>query len=335
MATTIRIGALEGFRDFVFELGTDPAPVLEKAGIDERLWQTPNVQIPSTVFRTALNLAAEFTGTPQFGLLLSQRQSFEKLGSVGYLVRNAPTLVSAISTLDAYLGTHDSGVALSLQTTGRSAFWSIRIADIDDQTDVQRSELGLGLGARFLRSSVDPHWSPQAVHFSHSRPASLDVYHRVFRCPVFFEQEVNCMEFKESDLARPLLGADPALYDILLEYTHQLFSRRQDHLVDDVRFAIRDALESGKPSLDTVAAQCGKNRAQMQRSLRACGTSYQKLLDEERFMLAKRYLRDTRLSVTVISSALGYRQLAVFTRAFKRQAGVSPSVWRTELEVAS
>ena len=54
MATTIRIGALEGFRDFVFELGTDPAPVLEKAGIDEHLWQTPNVQIPSTVFRTAI-----------------------------------------------------------------------------------------------------------------------------------------------------------------------------------------------------------------------------------------------------------------------------------------
>jgi AraC-like DNA-binding protein len=62
----------------------------------------------------------------------------------------------------------------------------------------------------------------------------------------------------------------------------------------------------------------------LQRRLAAHGVSFNELIDQIRFDMAKQLLEDKVISVTDISGELGYTDPASFTRAFRRWAGVSP-----------
>ncbi len=331
MSTHIRIASLEGFQNFVLELGAEPAHILDAAGLDETLLNAPEALIPSATYRRILNLAAEMTSTPRFGLLLSQRQSFEKLGAVGYLAKHAPTLGEAARLLHRFLSTHDTATASALSVANQQVLWRFRTADALDEPDVQQSELALGLVAKFVRSSVDERWSPTAVHFAHARPADLTDHQRVFRCPVFFDQDATCLEFPANDLDKALKTSDPKLFQILLQHTEQVFHEMGNEVVDRVRLAIHQSIEAGAPTLDMAARLCDTPRPRLQRALKRSGTSFQKLLEEERFSLAKKYLRDTHLSLAAITSALCYAETPVFTRAFKRMSGMTPSDWRKQI----
>jgi AraC-like DNA-binding protein len=68
------------------------------------------------------------------------------------------------------------------------------------------------------------------------------------------------------------------------------------------------------------------------RRLQASGTTFQRLLDATREEMARQLLSDTRVPVSRIASALGYGDPTVFTRAFMRWTGRTPSRFRAELE---
>ena len=66
----------------------------------------------------------------------------------------------------------------------------------------------------------------------------------------------------------------------------------------------------------------------LQQRLAQRSTSFQRLLDEARSKIARQYLQHTTMSLTDIALNLGFAELAVFSRAFKRWMGMSPSMWR-------
>ena len=66
----------------------------------------------------------------------------------------------------------------------------------------------------------------------------------------------------------------------------------------------------------------------LNRRLQAEGTSFRKLANEARFLIARQLLAGTRMEVTDIGLALGYAELSGFTHAFQRWSGTAPSEWR-------
>jgi AraC-like DNA-binding protein len=59
------------------------------------------------------------------------------------------------------------------------------------------------------------------------------------------------------------------------------------------------------------------------------------VLDELKFDLAKRYLRDLDLSISEIAWLLGYQEVSAFTHAFKRWSGTTPREARVRTELTS
>ncbi len=319
---------MEGYRSLLLELGYDPLPVLANAGIDNSVLNQPDVTIPTRAYRRALNLAAQMTGKCHFGLLLSQRQTFEKLGAVGYLVRHAPNLKTSIERLIRHFRTHDTGSMTGLESDGENALWLHGLSDVADASAIQQTELAIGLACQFVRSALGETWSPTSIYFEHLPPDNLAPYQAVFRCPVHFNQTITAIEFPSDDLARPLRQSDPGLFKILEQHVERIEEGLGEDVSTEVRKIIQQNIEDGLFRLDDVSGRLGLKRHVLQRRLKAEGTSFQAILDDVRFEMGSRFLRETRMPISEIAGTLGYSESAVFTRAFSRRSGTTPRAWR-------
>lgn len=324
----IRAGSMEGFRSLLFELGVDPLPVLDRAGLDNDIFSQPDATISTEAYRKALNQAASTTGLRHFGLLLSQRQTFEKLGAVGYLVRHAPNLQVSIERLIKHFRTHDTGSMTDLDTEADCALWLHRLSGVGEAPAIQQTELAVGLACSFVRSALGETWAPQAVYFEHQSPRDTRPFQAVFRCPVLFNQTLTGIEIAGSDLQQPLRQSDPGLFAILEQHVTQLEQGMGEDFSAAVRKTILKHIEGGQVRIDTVAEKLGLRRHVLQRRLKAEDTNFQTLLDDVRFEIGRRYLRETDTPISEIAGILGYSKSAVFTRAFSRRSGMTPRHWR-------
>ncbi|MBK6707653.1 MAG: AraC family transcriptional regulator [Sphingomonadales bacterium] len=324
----IRVGCLEGYRTLLLEFGHDPQLALQTAGIEPSLLNYPDRTISVLAYRRALNIAAEITGTRHFGLLLSQRQTFEKLGAVGYLVRHAPDLRTSIERLILHFRTHDTGSMTRLEVDGAYAYWRHGLEAVVNDSAVQQTELAIGLACKFLRSALGETWNPLAIYFEHVAPRDTQPFRAVFRCPVHFGQTLTALEFPRTDLDRPLRQSDAGLFHILEQHVERIEEGLGNDLCGKVRQIIQQKIESGVYRLDEVAASLGLQRHALQRRLKAEGANFQQLRDDVRFEIGCRHLRETDTPISEIAGMLGYAETAVFTRAFARRAGQSPRAWR-------
>jgi AraC-like DNA-binding protein len=113
----------------------------------------------------------------------------------------------------------------------------------------------------------------------------------------------------------------------VLEYLSKLDS---GSIVDRARDVI-DECSTKQLTPEIVARKLGMSLRSLQRSLRECGSSYEKLVRDGRREVACAYLRDGRHSVTETAFALGYESSSAFARAFKRWTGQLPSEYQQSL----
>lgn len=81
---------------------------------------------------------------------------------------------------------------------------------------------------------------------------------------------------------------------------------------------VRAGLIVGQYSADQTAALFAIQRRTLSRRLREEGTTFEALLAEIRYETARQLLIDTRMPRHDIAAAIGYAEVSVFTRAFKR-----------------
>jgi AraC-like DNA-binding protein len=326
----IRAGAFEGFSSLLWEKGVDPSLVLQKIGLDEACLETPDFLIPTDMYRHALNHAAQLCREPHFGLLMSQKQTLHKFGAIGYLMMHANTVGQSIACLDQYLRIHDTGSTARMDIRKGTVLWMVGLRALCGVSALQHTELAIGIAVKVIRTISSEKWSPTAVYFEHSKPKNVKIHERIFRCPVFFEQAANGLEFPADFLETKLPSADMGLYKIIQSHIEGIAEEKGDDFVGLVKQSIEENLERGKPCIQATAQEFGMGTAQFQRKLKQEGANFQDALQDVRYGLACKYLSDTDMSVATISTLLAYAEPAVFSRAFRRNAGVTPRDWRRQ-----
>ena len=61
------------------------------------------------------------------------------------------------------------------------------------------------------------------------------------------------------------------------------------------------------------------------------GISFQDMINSEKIEKAKRFLKETNISVAEISDLVGYSNTQNFIRFFKSQTGITPAKYRKEI----
>ena len=95
-----------------------------------------------------------------------------------------------------------------------------------------------------------------------------------------------------------------------------------------VRRVLRRQLLSGGTSMQQVATALTMHRRTLDRKLQAYGVGFQSLCDEVRHEVARQLLCDTAMPIAAVAQSLRYADASVFTRAFRRWSGTTPTQWR-------
>ena len=108
----------------------------------------------------------------------------------------------------------------------------------------------------------------------------------------------------------------------------QSTQHRRRTLFEDALTAISRDFADENLSLATVAHTIATSRRQLQRVFFEQGTSFRRELQRVRMRHAAELLRQETLPVAGVARAVGYRQAAQFSKAFRRHHGHPPSAAR-------
>lgn len=327
----VHLGPLRGIPLVLEHFGVPSEPVLTTVGLRREDFETPDRSAAFEDLDRLFGLCILKTGCDHFGLLLSQYVSLQSFGITGRLARHATTVGAALQDLAGFFLLHDSGGSINLSIHGGSVTFGYGIHAPGIRHADQVYDLAVGGMVNVMRELCGPDWRPDFVLLPRKRPPDLRPYRERLLSPLRFDSVLAGIIFPEPVLSRPIVDADSYLHSLLAENASAALARTDPLLHADVRRAIRLLLLAQQCSRREVARHLGLHERTLGRRLQATGVTFQRVLDETRVDLAKQLLHDTLIPVARISTALGYRDPTVFTRAFTRWTGQTPSRFRAEL----
>ena len=146
----VRASALEGFPETVTALGGDPVALLRAAGVPTDI-EDQDTWMPYGAWLRLLELAAEHTRCEHFGLELSRRQGADILGTVGFVMQQAPDVGAALTELAKHFAQHNQGANVTLEVSADVAMLGFHIKQTSLIDNRQQYDLVLGLGCKIMR----------------------------------------------------------------------------------------------------------------------------------------------------------------------------------------
>jgi AraC-like DNA-binding protein len=322
--------ALRGIPLVLKRFGIRSEPILGSVNLRLADLDDPDHSASFADLDRLLGLCLRRTKCGHFGLLVGQYINLQSFGVAGRLARNAPSVGAALRELAAFFALHDSGGSLRVAIhEGRVTFgYGIHVPGLA-HTD-QIYDLAVAAIANVMRQLCGAGWRPDVVLLPRKRPADIRPYRQHFAAPLRFNSVVAAVVFPESHLSQTIADADSLLHRLLADSAEAAIAATGPRLHADVRRTIRLLLNQ-QCSRGAVARRLGMHERTLGRRLQASGTTFQQLLDETRLDMARQLLRDTGVPVARVSAALGYGDPTVFTRAFARWTGRTPSRFRAEL----
>jgi AraC-like DNA-binding protein len=129
-------------------------------------------------------------------------------------------------------------------------------------------------------------------------------------------------------ISRSSLHLPPRSGKIHNRGTESLLLPGQLNYVDTLRLLLKPYLSEGYPDESLAASLMDTSVRTLARRLSEFGVSYQKVIDDLRFTEAKTLLQTTDASITDVASAVGFDDVAHFSRMFHRICGLSPREFR-------
>jgi len=247
------------------------------------------------------------------------------LGIVGDLVRNSRTVGEALRKLTLYQHLNSEGAVGFLREVAGVVDKGTAIYGAEIPGVVQLYDAYMAAGMNFMRELCGPGWTPSEVFLPHAKPADITHHRHLFNVQPHFNAELCALRFPAQWMQRVVQGADPKRLRIAEQ---QARTAGRPELLQQVSRALRILLLSGKSSGDDVARMLSMHRRTLNRRLKEQNTTFQIVLDQIRFDVARQLLSCSDISLDDVAATLGYAGVSPFMRSFHRWAGTTPTHWR-------
>ena len=296
----------------------DGQPPYVDAQVEDRVWGA---------------IVAE-TGREDIGLICGIRFPTQAISMLGYVMANAPTMRIAIEKCCAYQRVIGDTLGYVIDKgPDTSTIWIERWCDWHDR----------------LRYTIDvmmaavPSWAsanapgpirPLRVGFHYERPFDTAPYDALFApAPVTFGADVSHQVYDNEVLDQPVIGASGEMFSYFEDKVQRLLDDREGRNTFSykTRQRILAAMKGATPSVDRVASELAVSVRKLQQKLSEEGTSFSAILNDARRDLAMQYLKENEVGNAEIAYLLGYSEVSVFSRSFKKWTGMTPSEYKAQV----
>ena len=266
------------------------------------------------------------------GFLLGSYTNVLTLGTVSASMAVAPSLRSAIQTLEGYTRLHTSYAQVLLSSNIHGLFLTVKFQfEMSSHLKQIHYETSFYVLQSFIESIHGRPIAGAEFQFSHPKPPHASEYADHFHGPVSFDAELCGMQIPSSALDEPSpyynaeIWRDSQLH--LARLLKGLKDSEQATYTNHVRALLR-SFEPPLPELPAVAQQLHVSERTLNRRLKQEDISFRELRGSEQASWARRYLEQTDISIEAIACLLGYQDAANFRRAFKKRHDCSPVEFR-------
>jgi len=328
----ISVTATTGLLDTIAAAGANPDQILGSLGLERSVFSNPDGFIASSAFTRILEEAARATGDDCFGLHFGEHFNPRDWGTLVYVILNSPTVAAAVENTQRYLRIHNGAVRLSFRIEGQQAHLSFLHSEIAVDPTRQHNEYTMAVGLKTFRIHAGSHFLPHEIQFAHAAPPHISEHLRVFGSRVLFGCATNSLVFERDLVNRPVPSTDERLYRILKQHAERILGEmpREDDLLAAIRKSIVESMGEGNLKLARVTKTLSLSPRTLERRLKEHGVSFKQVVDDTRRRLALDYLLDRSHTLTEIAFLLGYSEVSVFNRAFKRWTGSTPLKYRNK-----
>jgi AraC-like DNA-binding protein len=281
-----------------------------------------------TFYRNILELARN----PLIGLELGRVYLPQRYGIYGYALLSAPTLRHALRFATHFSQLTFSFFSMEFVVVGKAAKFSFRNS-IAMEPELLHLFCDRELAATEAACSAIMGRSVaiERVQLLHDGRNRKQAYREFFGCEPEFLAPGIALEFSSSivDSALPQSDAESSRY--FHQQCQMLIAKMssQSSFVDDVRQLVL-ARPGYFPDIEVVAEKLQMSTRTLRRRLKGENSSFQSIVNEVRYSLARQYLLETQLPMESISELLGYSEPGNFSHAFKRWSTISPTVYRRQ-----
>ena len=309
----------------------EPQQFLREIGVHPDTLRDVRARLPSRLADVAFTKAAARITDPAFALRASECWHPSNLGTMGYAWLSSRTLHTGLKRLERFSRIIGNDFTYHLIEEPAGLRFVHDHGRGDDPIGYPMTDFTLSVLLTMCRTNFGHKLNAVDVQLRRPPPANPAPWLDFFGCAVNFgaTRDAFLLDWEAADMPLPSANIPLAnTFDAIL--AEQMASFIDSDLISRSKAYLLRELTSGTPTAQDIASALGMSQRNFQRKLGELGLTYQKLLDETRHELARRYLDDPSKSVTEVAFLLGFSEQSAFTRAFRHWSGMSPSVYRGE-----
>ena len=323
----IRAGIISPGVESLRSSGSNVALFVAKAKLPARINEHQQGLIPWFSAIRFLEIVTRYTGDPLFSANTLQSEDWEPANRVASLsLYDAPTTYESIRTFVERANAATTGATIKTSVSG-GWMWILRKPHHPGVTESwQVEQFVIATMVKAISFILGQDWQPEKLEI------------RVPELPTAIPDQWKSAEIVTAS-SHTAIGI--RMLDIVsatksdTEYTEPPVHSPQTGLrgsvqddPDNLRLAVQHYIARETPSMMYVADAFGVNVRTFRRHMVAANISYRDLVDKTRYKRALKLINDTSIPITEIAFSLGYEFPENFTRAFRKQTGVSPSEYR-------
>lgn len=317
--------------------GHDEADILLGCGLTRAQLQDHSRRISGTQYVTLLANALRLSG-PSVSYELGLRSQLTLHGFVGFGLASCANMGDAIVLGQRYM-------------QARVPLFSSRLHQEGDQVVIDLIEtVPLGPLYEFIFNQVlvelcclfsrliAVHKEPSSWRAEIWVPYAEPAYHAQWRDrlpPFRFNQACPQIRFPAFLLEQTIATANPTSAQLAIDQCERELARLKQGSSLRSKVTRQLVCRDGRyPDLGTVASQLCLTERTLKRHLQVENLGFQQLLDEVREADSRRLLAHLGLSIEQIAQAVGFKDPANFTRAFRKWTGIAPREYRQSLQAS-
>lgn len=304
----------------------DASLIFEQSNFPLSITKRQDLRIDTEDLKILWKNSVAATKNDAFGLIVTKYLQSNTLNALGVAFEASANVREVIDRALKYYQIISNAVTLSADRDGDTSDFIITSSPSGYLAAQEAIDATMGYAVAKVRELTDPPISPLRAEFMRSKPKNIKAFENFFQCDLFFNCERSVLVYPKDVGENPLNRVNEKLARTMDVYLSSLLEEIEDKSFTRIVYAnLGELLVSGEATLSQLSKKLNSSERSIQRKLKAEETSFKDVLNDLRFDLAKRYLKEGKYNIGEIGYYLGFSSHSNFVRFFKGRINCAPS----------